>query len=248
MAGEFELLDGRVRLIQASALSIPLPEASVDCCVTSPPYWGLRNYLNDPDQIGQEKTPQEYVEKMVRVFREVRRVLKPEGTLWLNLGDSYNAAGRVGHGSRVGCKQETNRASANGHDQCRPSSETLKPKDLIGIPWRVAFALQEDGWYLRSDIVWAKPNPMPESVQDRPTRSHEYMFLLSKSKKYCYDADAIKEKSSTGDMRRPYTSEGAWQMDGRPLEQRHGGSCARSVTSSVATPGDTLDLTTDGIR
>lgn len=169
-----------------------LPDKSVNCCVTSPPYWGLRDY-GHADQIGMEKTPEEYVAKMVGVFREVRRVLRDDGTLWLNLGDSYNAAGRDGHGTRVGYKQGTNRASATGGDACRPSADSLKPKDLIGIPWRVAFALQADGWYLRQDIIWAKPNPMPESVRDRCTKAHEYVFLLSKSEKYYYDQDAIKE-------------------------------------------------------
>jgi DNA modification methylase len=133
---------------------------------------------------------------LVKVFREVRRVLRDDGTLWLNLGDSYNAAGRSGHGTRVGYKQGTNRASATGSDACRPSVDALKEKDLIGIPWRVAFALQADGWYLRQDIIWSKPNPMPESVTDRCTKAHEYIFLLSKSARYYYDGDAIKEPSS----------------------------------------------------
>jgi DNA modification methylase len=158
---------------------------------------------------------------MVEVFREVKRVLRDDGTCWLNLGDSYNAAGREGHGSRVGCKQGTNRASATGADNCRPSAGDLKPKDLVGIPWRVAFALQADGWYLRSDIIWAKPNPMPESVTDRPTKAHEYIFLLTKAARYFYDAEAVKEGSVTADSRRPYTSQGAKKMDGR--KNWHGG-------------------------
>jgi len=141
-----------------------LPEKSIQTCVTSPPYWGLRDY-GTPGQLGLEPTPEEYVANMVEVFREVWRVLRKDGTLWLNLGDSY--------------------ANAN------PGS--LKPKDLCGIPWRVAFALQADGWYLRSDIIWNKSNPMPESVTDRPTKAHEYIFLLSKSKRYFYDAEAIRE-------------------------------------------------------
>jgi DNA modification methylase len=147
-------------------------------------------------QIGQEATPAAYVENLVAVFREVRRVLRDDGTLWLNLGDSHNAAGRVGHGTRTGYKQGTNRASATKADNCRPSVDELKPKDLIGIPWRVAFALQADGWYLRSDIIWHKPNPMPESVTDRPTRSHEHIFLLTKRDRYYYDHEAIKEPPS----------------------------------------------------
>ena len=169
-----------------------LEPGSVQTCVTSPPYFGLRDY-GMLDQIGLEATPDEFVAAMVAVFREVRRVLRDDGTLWLNLGDSYNAAGRTGHGSRVGCKQGTNRASNAGHDQCRPNVQGLKEKDLIGIPWRVAFALQTDGWYLRQDIIWSKPNPMPESVRDRCTKAHEYLFLLSKSPRYYFDIEAMKE-------------------------------------------------------
>lgn len=167
----------------------------VQTCVTSPPYWGLRDY-GAPGQLGLEKTPEEFTANMVEVFRLVRDLLADDGTLWLNLGDSYNAAGREGHGTRQGCKQGTNRASAAGHDHCRPSADELKPKDLIGIPWMVAFALRADGWYLRSDIIWHKPQCMPESVKDRPTKSHEYIFLLSKAERYFYDAAAIMEPAS----------------------------------------------------
>jgi len=178
-----------------------LPDASVNCCVTSPPYWGLRDY-GHAGQIGMEKTPGEFVENMVEVFREVRRVLTDDGTLWLNLGDSY-ASGKGtcfnpgGGESSLG----KDRKEAGAHPLDRGNKSTLaavglKPKDLVGIPWRVAFALQADGWWLRSDIVWAKPNPMPESVTDRPTKSHEYIFLLSKNKRYYYDAEAIKEEGA----------------------------------------------------
>ncbi len=194
----------------------------VQMCVTSPPYFGLRDY-GHPGQIGLEKTPAEFVAAMVEVFALVRELLADDGVLWLNLGDSYNAAGHTGHGTRQGFKQGTNRASAEKADNCRPSVETLKPKDLIGIPWRVAFALQADGWYLRQDIIWHKPNPMPESVTDRCTKAHEYMFLLSKSERYFFDSDAIKEQSVTDDIRRPYGSKGAWDLDGRPEEQRPNG-------------------------
>ena len=174
-----------------------LPDASVHCCVTSPPYWGLRDYGVD-GQIGLEPTPAEYVAKMVAVFREVRRVLRDDGTLWLNLGDSYMGGGGGNYGSGA--------SVASGHGQHltnvrnRPAfieATGLKAKDLVGIPWRVAFALQADGWYLRSDIIWSKPNPMPESVTDRPTKAHEYMFLLSKSDRYYYDADAVAEQAET---------------------------------------------------
>jgi DNA modification methylase len=169
-----------------------LPDGLVHTCVTSPPYYGLRNYGVD-GQVGLEPTPEEYCGRLVEIFREVRRVLRPDGTLWLNLGDSYNAAGRTGHGTRQGVKQGTNRASDTGTDKCRPNVDGLKPKDLIGIPWMVAFALRADGWYLRQDIIWHKPNPMPESVKDRCTKAHEYIFLMSKSEKYFFDSDAMKE-------------------------------------------------------
>ena len=174
----------------------------VQCCVTSPPYYGLRDY-GHPGQIGLEKTPAEYVAALVEVFDGVREILADDGVLWLNLGDSYNAAGRSGHGTRQGVKQGTNRASGIGADNCRPSVDSLKPKDLIGIPWRVAFALQEAGWYLRQDVIWHKPNPMPESVTDRCTKSHEYLFLLSKSERYHFDAQAIAEPATCDRMRGP---------------------------------------------
>jgi len=165
-----------------------LTDCSVHCCVTSPPYYGLRDYGHN-DQIGLEKTPEEYVSKLVEVFREVKRVLRKDGTLWLNLGDSYAAGGGGFNGQKADVldyQKNTRRA---------PTPTNCKPKDLIGIPWMVAFALRTDGWYLRQDIIWHKPNPMPESVADRCTKSHEYIFLLSRSSKYYYNADAISEKS-----------------------------------------------------
>lgn len=173
--------DGLCQIYLGSCMDIlsKLPDESVQCCVTSPPYWGLRDYGCE-GQIGLEKTPQEYVENMRKVFSEVRRVLKSDGVLWLNLGDSYCGGGRGG----------------NPKESPFRIPENCKPKDLIGIPWMTAFALRSDGWYLRSDIIWAKPNPMPESVTDRPTRSHEYIFLMSKSAKYYYDYEAIKDPPS----------------------------------------------------
>tara|TARA_R100001082_G_scaffold75567_1_gene43777 strand:+ start:1399 stop:2337 length:939 start_codon:yes stop_codon:yes gene_type:complete len=183
-----EVIQGDVREVLKT-----LGDESVQCVVTSPPYWGLRDYGVD-DQLGLEATPEEFVENMVDVFREVKRVLRNDGTLWLNLGDSYFGGGR-GDDSKL-------RGSHKGqgtYDSMKSSKpdwnkvKGLKPKDLIGIPWRVALALQADGWYLRSDIIWNKPNPMPEPVKDRPTKSHEYIFLLTKSAKYYYDAEAIKE-------------------------------------------------------
>lgn len=179
-----------------------IPDQSVQTCVTSPPYWGLRDYGHS-EQIGQEKTPQDFVDTMRHVFAEVRRSLRDDGTLWLNLGDTY-AAGGLGGGS-PNCKQRTNYGSCNGvHiEKPRKAPGGLKPKDLVGIPWRVALALQSDGWYLRSDIIWAKTNCMPESVSDRPTKSHEYIFLLTKSEHYHYDAEAIAEPTVCDRMRGP---------------------------------------------
>lgn len=177
-----------------------LPDQSVNCCVTSPPYFGLRDY-NVEGQIGLEPTPEEYVAQMVAVFREVRRVLRNDGTCWLNLGDSY-AGGNSRGESAMSKKQSTNNGThfLNGKASSIPAN--LKPKDLIGIPWRVAFALQADGWWLRQDIIWAKPNPMPESVTDRCTKSHEYIFLMSKRAKYYFDQDAIAEQSKYPDDNR----------------------------------------------
>ena len=166
-----------------------LDDNSIDCCITSPPYWGLRDYGVE-GQLGLESTPEEYVANLVEVFREVKRVLRDDGTLWLNLGDSYNGSGGAGGDySKGGLKEGQPKYPGR-------KVATLKPKDLVGIPWMVAFALRADGWYLRSDIIWHKPNAMPESVKDRPTKAHEYIFLLSKSRKYYYDADSIKEPSS----------------------------------------------------
>lgn len=170
-----------------------MPDQSVNCCVTSPPYFGLRDYGVD-GQIGLEPTPDEFVQALVTVFREVRRVLRDNGTLWLNLGDSYSGGGRTWRapdGKAPGARAMT----------MRPD-DGMKPKDLIGIPWRVAFALQADGWYLRQDIIWHKPNPMPESVRDRCTKAHEYIFLLSKSPRYYFDSDAIKEPAAESSIAR----------------------------------------------
>jgi DNA modification methylase len=188
-----------------------LPDASVNCCVTSPPYWGLRDY-GHAEQIGLERTPEEYVVNLVAVFREVRRLLCDDGTLWLNLGDSYaTGAGKVG--DCPGGGEQGERWAGRGMNTkqpkwaaalgpiCQPNRMPqigLKSKDMVGIPWRVAFALQADGWWLRSDIIWHKPNPMPESVTDRPTKSHEYLFLLAKSERYYYDAKAIMEPVQSG--------------------------------------------------
>ena len=227
-------------IIQGNALHLPIKDNSVQCCVTSPPYWGLRDYglesTSWPDVsyspmpglpnidvflwegcLGLEPSPDMFVGHIVLVFREIRRVLRKDGTLWLNFGDSYaTGAGRVGNcpgggdqGKRwrdptlkryLGNHADDPKRTAHSSSMIGPMIQPnrmpikgLKPKDLIGIPWRVVFALQADGWWLRQDIIWNKPNPMPESVADRCTKSHEYLFLLSKSAKYFYDADAVKE-------------------------------------------------------
>lgn len=217
-----------------------LPEASVHTVCTSPPYFGLRDYGTGDKQIGLETTPDEFVAALVDVFREVKRVLRDDGTLWVNLGDSYAGGGGFNPNSPSnlnGSKQVTSKGSIRG---AIGVPNGLKPKDLIGIPWRVAFALQADGWYLRQDIVWAKPNPMPESVTDRCTKSHEYVFLFAhpdSGGKYYYDNEAVKEPSVTNDARRPYTSEGAKQLDGRSEwrsgEKRDGGDFSKRNRRSV---------------
>ena len=182
-------------ILQGNCLDVlkTLDSESVNCCITSPPYWGLRDYGTD-DQLGLEETPEEYVDNMVKVFSEVKRVLKPDGTLWLNLGDSY---------ARQGGDQSNQTRHWDGREKdpgmtnithCKNLS--MKPKDLVGIPWMVAFALRSDGWWLRQDIIWHKPNPMPESVTDRCTKAHEYIFLMSKSAKYYCDMEAIKEDAN----------------------------------------------------
>ncbi len=236
-----------------------LPDGSVQCCITSPPYWGLRDY-GIAGQVGLERTPEEYVSKLVEVFREVRRVLRSDGTLWLNLGDCYaTGAGRVGTEPGGGAQGERWSGYRGSHADSpkhaagvgigpmtqpnRMPLPGLKPKDLVGIPWRVAFAIQADGWYLRSDIIWSKPNPMPESVTDRPTKAHEYLFLLAKSARYYYDAEAIAEpttgpvaannfvrperlKHANGSVK-PYRSNGSrnrrsvWTIPTQPFPEAH---------------------------
>jgi len=195
--------DSKVTVYQGDCLDVlgELPEQSVHCCITSPPYWGLRSYLPDghddkPRELGLEATPDEYVAKIVEVFRGVWRVLRDDGTLWLNLGDSYNAYNHNrGPSPSISGNNEEKYATAAVRGLCDAG---LKPKDLCGIPWRVALALQADGWCLRSDIIWAKPNPMPESCTDRPTKAHEYIFLLTKKPRYFYDADVVREAAEYG--------------------------------------------------
>lgn len=180
-----------------------LPSESVACCVTSPPYYGLRDY-GDERQIGQEETPEAYIERLVRVFHEVRRVLCNDGTLWLNIGDSYAGSMQgIGGAGSTPSLNDTNRGTCamreKGQKSVTARLDGYKPKDLIGIPWMLAFALRKDGWYLRQDIIWSKPNAMPESVKDRCTKSHEYLFLLSKNQRYYFDHEAMQE-TAVNDM------------------------------------------------
>lgn len=191
-------------------------------CVTSPPYFGLRDYGHD-GQIGLEETPEEYIAAMVEVFRCVWDVLEDDGTLWLNIGDSYSGSGkgRNADGShQEGGKQGTNKGTIEG-SLIKTNAPNCKPKDLIGIPWMLAFALRADGWYLRQDIIWHKPNPMPESVQDRCTKAHEYIFLLSKQQKYYYDIESIKDpvKQDWGTRDR---TDGKYHNDGSGLTPHSG--------------------------
>jgi len=173
-----------------------IDDKTIQCIVTSPPYWGLRDYGND-NQLGLEPTPEEFVNNMVKVFREAKRTLKDDGTLWLNIGDSY-ARTPNSQVSQKGLCATKNDSKKYEYTHDKDYGDIIKPKDLVGIPWRLAFALQSDGWYLRQDIIWHKPNPMPESVKDRCTKAHEYIFLLSKSPHYKYNADAIKTAYKEG--------------------------------------------------
>ncbi len=196
-----------------------LPAKSVQCCVTSPPYWQLRDY-GEEGQLGLEPTPEEYTANLVDVFRLVWRVLRDDGTLWLVIGDTHNSG-------ECGARDSTRwpKQASNDHAPKRPLITSVKRKDLVGIPWRVAFALQADGWYLRSDIIWHKPGPMPESMTDRCTTSHEYIFLLTKSAKYHYDHEAIKEPATYAGQNRGgsinrYEQQGAG-MDNRVYDTRN---------------------------
>lgn len=195
-----------------------IADNTIDCCITSPPYYGLRDY-GVAGQIGLENSPQEYIEKLVEVFREVRRVLKPDGTLWLNIADSYagssKGAWNMPTEERKKCKQTYLYSASDATASVPKAWDGIKPKDLIGIPWMLAFALRADGWFLRQDIIWYKPNCMPESVKDRCTKSHEYIFLLSKSKRYYFDAAAIKEPAVGFDNCPPAGSIGTLRPNSR---------------------------------
>lgn len=233
------MTEARIVVGDAWSALASFPVRSVRTCVTSPPYFGLRDYGVD-GQIGLEPTPDQYVSELVAVFREVRRVLCDDGTLWLNLGDSYATATATGPQGRAGLRAMRTFAA----EGMAPRGD-VAPKNLLGIPWRVAFALQADGWYLRQDIIWAKPNPMPESVTDRCTKSHEYVFLLSKSPRYYYDVAAIAEPSIYGAMdgratpERPgYFAPGQTpQMRSRPRDRRAGAGRIAYDGKRVGQPG-----------
>jgi site-specific DNA-methyltransferase (adenine-specific)/site-specific DNA-methyltransferase (cytosine-N4-specific) len=186
-------------------------DGTFQVCVTSPPYWGLRDYGID-GQIGAELKVDDYLADLVAVFREVRRTLRDDGTLWLNIGDSYTSGGRT-------WRDVDEKNPARGMSYRAPTPDGLKPKDLIGVPWRLAMALQADGWYLRADIIWHKPNCQPESVKDRPTRSHEYVFLLSKSEQYFYDHEALREPTTDGRSARNRRT--VWAINTEPYAGAH---------------------------
>ncbi|MBM4289269.1 MAG: site-specific DNA-methyltransferase [Deltaproteobacteria bacterium] len=201
-------------ILVGDALSIlaQLPSESCRCCITSPPYWGLRDYGVPPaNQIGAESDLKDYITNVTAIFTQVYRIVTQDGTLWLNLGDSYTSGNRT-------WRDPDKKNPARAMQYRPPTPEGLKPKDLIGVPWRVAFALQAAGWYLRSDIIWHKPNCQPESVKDRPTRSHEYVFLFSKSEKYYYNYEAIKETANYPARRNRRT---VWQINTEAYKGAH---------------------------
>lgn len=236
---------GDCTLLCGDALAVlrTLPDGMARCCVTSPPYFGLRDY-GHPDQIGLEPTPEQYVASLVAVFAEVRRVLADDGTLWLNLGDSYNNAGSSRNGEGL---DGSRRGGATGPDgelgyQKRDTRRAwrdigIKHKDLLGIPWSVAFALRADGWYLRSDIIWSKPSPMPESVTDRPTKAHEYLFLLAKSERYYYDAAAIAERCFESNAERPRMGQGPNTEYAQKRSRRDSFKRDNSIRAELVIPG-----------
>jgi site-specific DNA-methyltransferase (cytosine-N4-specific) len=206
-------LKDAVRLIVGDSRKLlkTFADGTFGACITSPPYWGLRDYGIE-GQIGAEKTLDIYLTDLVAIFREVRRVLRDDGTLWLNIGDSYTSGNR-------GWRDPDKKNPARGMSYRPPNPKGLKDKELIGIPWRLAFALQADGWYLRSDIIWYKPNCQPESVKDRPTRSHEYVFLLAKTENYYYDAEAIRERADEPGVTRNRRT--VWSINTEPSKEAH---------------------------
>ena len=231
-----------VRILQGDCRDVlkTLPDESVHCVVTSPPYWGLRDY-GVAGQLGLEPTPQEYVERMVEVFAHVGRVLRGDGTLWLNLGDSYAASPKGNLNGQDKSGLTSTRTQEHAPTGINKLAVGLKPKDLVGIPWRVAFSLQAAGWWLRQDIIWAKPNPMPESVTDRCTKAHEYLFLLAKSERYYFDASAIQEPATVGDNVRNVQGPVESHMPGAPANVgiRRSGNKERKPASARGVPVDT---------
>jgi site-specific DNA-methyltransferase (cytosine-N4-specific) len=225
---EYKSLVSKSGIILGSASEVlsTFPSNHFQTCITSPPYWGLRDY-GVSEQIGAELTVQGYIDNVVSVFREVKRVLKDDGTFWLNIGDSYTSGNRTWRDT-----DRKNPARAMAYRP--PTPEGLKPKDLIGIPWRLAFALQADGWYLRSDIVWYKPNCQPESVKDRPTRSHEYVFLLTKNEKYFYDHESIKEDSLNGSRKNKRT---VWSINTEAFNGAHFATFPEALVSPCIMAG-----------
>lgn len=258
----------RVLLANGNALHIPLPDESIHAICTSPPYYSLRRYDGDQETdwpevhyspmpglppitipamsapLGLEPTPEAYVGHLVLIWRELWRVLHPSGVCFLNLADSFTSGGRKGHGTRIGYKQRTNRGMSGENDPPRPEDPCgLKPKDMMGIPWRAALALQADGWWLRSDIIWHKTNPMPESVKDRVTRSHEYIFLLAKSERYFYDNEAIKEPIKESSLKRLGRAIGddRKDSDGYPGQPPHSITRPRPNMKAVKFGGEKAD-------
>ena len=217
---------GRIIVGDARVLLAEFPDQHFDCCVTSPPYWGLRDYGIE-GQIGAEMDVAAYIEHLVIVFREVRRVLCNDGTLWLNIGDSYTSGGRT-------WRQTDSKNAARGMDYRPPTPEGLKPKDLIGVPWRLAFALQADGWYLRNDIIWHKPNAQPESVKDRPARDHEYVFLFSKEERYFYDHEPTKISALNGASR---NRRSVWSINTEPFLGAHFATFPRALVEPCIKAG-----------
>jgi site-specific DNA-methyltransferase (adenine-specific)/site-specific DNA-methyltransferase (cytosine-N4-specific) len=207
------------------------PDCLFQTAVTSPPYWGLRDY-GVKGQIGAEMNVGDYIANLVSIFREVRRTLASDGTLWLNIGDSYTSGGRT-------WRDDDAKNKGRGMSYRAPTPHGLKPKDLIGVPWRVAFALQADGWYLRSDMVWNKPNCQPESVKDRPTRSHEYVFLFSKSERYFYDYEAIQEPALNSRERRK-NRRSVWNINTEPYLGAHFAVYPRSLVRLCVAAGSRI--------
>lgn len=223
-----EIIVGDVRKVLQG-----FPDGLFQCAVTSPPYWGLRDYGID-GQFGAEMDVRDYIKDLVELFREIRRVLADDGTFWLNIGDSYTSGGRT-------WRDEDAKNKGRGMSYRAPTPEGLKPKDLIGVPWRLAIALQEDGWYLRTDIIWNKPNCQPESVKDRPTRSHEYVFLFSKSEKYLYDWQAVMEPA-LDKAQKSKNRRSVWNINTEPYKGAHFAvfprQLARLCIQAGSRPGD----------